>query len=155
MSVNNQFLITSTEFGHKGHIPPKYTCEGDNVNPPLLFRNIPERTRSLALIVEDPDARTGVFDHWVCWNIFPNEAIAERSNPGINGTNSFGKIGYGGPCPPSGEHRYYFKVFALDAELPLPTGANKQELLVAMNGHELATAELMGRYRKHKHAVEK
>lgn len=155
MSINNQFQITSTEFGHKGHIPPKYTCEGDNVNPPLLFQNIPEGTRSLALIVEDPDAPKGVFDHWVCWNISPNEAIAERSNPGINGTNSFGKIGYGGPCPPSGEHRYYFKIFALDTELNLLTGARKQEVLDAMKGHELATAELMGRYRKHKHAVAK
>jgi len=125
------------------------------VNPPLLFQNIPEGTRSLALIIEDPDASKGVFDHWICWNISPNEAIAERSNPGINGTNSFGKTGYGGPCPPSGEHRYYFKIFALDAELDLLAGAGKQELLDAMKGHEIATAELMGRYQKHKHAVAK
>ena len=125
------------------------------MNPPLLFRNIPPGTKSIALIVEDPDAPNGVFDHWVCWNISPNEAIAEGNTPGINGTNSFGKSGYGGPCPPSGEHRYYFKVFALDTELDLVAGARKKEVLEAMKGHELGRAELMGRYQKHKHVVAK
>lgn len=153
MANDNKFEITSTVFGHKGHIPPQYTCEGKNINPPLIVRNIPEGTKTLALIVEDPDAPGGTFDHWVCWNISPNEAIAEGGNPGINGTNSFGKPGYGGPCPPSGEHRYFFKVFALDDKLDLVAGSEKQALLDAMKGNILASAELMGFYKKRKHAV--
>lgn len=154
MANDKQFEITSTVFGHNGHIPPQYTCEGKNVNPPLIVRNIPEGTKTLAIIVEDPDAPGGTFDHWVCWNISPNEAIAEGGNPGINGTNSFGKPGYGGPCPPSGEHRYFFKVFALRNKLDdLVAGSKKQALLDAMKGHVLASAELMGFYKKHKHAV--
>ena len=134
MANNNQLKLISTVFSHNGHIPPLYTCEGKNINPPLKVENIPEATRTLAIIVEDPDAPGGIFDHWVVWNISPNEAIAEGSNVGINGTNSFGKTGYGGPCPPSGEHRYFFRVFAL-------------------RGHVLASAELMGMYQKHKRAV--
>lgn len=154
MANDKQFEITSTVFSHNGHIPPQYTCEGKNVNPPLIVRNIPEGTKTLAIIVEDPDAPGGTFDHWVCWNISPNEAIAEGGNPGINGTNSFGKPGYGGPCPPSGEHRYFFKVFALRNKLDdLVAGSKKQALLDAMKGHVLASAELMGFYKKHKHAV--
>src|SRR5687768_15689957 len=123
MASDNQLQVISTVFSHKGHIPPQYTCEGENINPALIVRNFPENTKTLALIVEDPDAPNGTFDHWVVWNIPPNEAIAERSNAGINGTNSFGKTGYGGPCPPSGVHRYFFKVFALDAELKLKAGS--------------------------------
>ena len=153
MASDNQFKIISTVFSQNGHIPPQYTCEGKNINPPLKFQNIPDNTKRIALIVEDPDAPRGVFDHWIVWNISPNEAIAEGSNPGINGTNGFGKTGYGGPCPPSGVHRYFFRAFALDAELDLLTGAKKQELLDAMRGHILATAELMGLYQKHKQSV--
>jgi len=153
MANNNQLKLISTVFSHNGHIPPLYTCEGKNINPPLIVENIPDGTKTLALIVEDPDAPRGVFDHWILWNISPNEAIAENSNPGISGTNSFGKTGYGGPCPPSGEHRYFFRVFALDDELTLLTGSTKEELLDAMKGHILASAELMGVYQKHKHAV--
>ena len=153
MENTNQLKLISTVFSHNGHIPPLYTCEGKNINPPLKVENIPEGTKTLALIVEDPDAPRGTFDHWIMWNISPNEAIAENSNPGISGTNSFGKTGYGGPCPPSGEHRYFFRVFALDDELYLLTGSTKGELLDAMKGHILATAELMGVYEKHKHAV--
>jgi Raf kinase inhibitor-like YbhB/YbcL family protein len=119
----------------------------------LKVENIPDGTKTLALIVEDPDAPRGVFDHWIVWNISPNEAIAEKSNPGISGTNSFGKTGYGGPCPPSGEHRYFFRIFALDDELALLVGSTKEDLLDAMKGHVLASAELMGVYQKHKHAV--
>ena len=155
MASDNQLQVISTVFSHKGHIPPEYTCEGKNINPPLIVKNFPENTKTLALIVEDPDAPNGTFDHWLVWNIQPNEAIAERSNAGINGTNSFGKTGYGGPCPPSGVHRYFFKVFALNAELNLKAGAGKNELLNAMNGHVLATGEIMGLYQKHKHAVPK
>src|SRR4030095_10170279 len=153
MANKNNLKIISTVFSHNGHIPPLYTCEGKNINPPLIVENIPDGTKTLALIVEDPDAPKGVFDHWVCWNISPNEAITENSNPGIAGTNSFGKTGYGGPCPPSGVHRYFFKVFALDANLDLLAGSGKKELLDAMKGHVLANAELMGVYQKHKQAV--
>lgn len=153
MASDNQMQVISTVFSHKGHIPPHYTCEGKNINPPLTIKNFPEGIRTLAIIVEDPDAPKGVFDHWLVWNISPNEAIAEGSNPGITGTNSFGKAGYGGPCPPSGVHRYFFKVFALDNELDLSPGAGKKELLDALKGHVLASAEIMGLYQKHKHAV--
>ena len=153
MANNDQLKLISTVFSHNGHIPPKYTCEGENINPPLKVENIPDETRTLALIVEDPDAPRGVFTHWIMWNISPNEAIAEGSNPSISGTNSFGKTGYGGPCPPSGEHRYFFRVFALDDELDLLAGATKEDLLNAMKEHIIASAELMGVYQKHKHAV--
>ena len=153
MAHDNQFRLISTVFSHNGHIPPQYTCEGKNINPPLKVEDIPDGTKTLALIVEDPDAPRGVFDHWIVWNISPNEAIAEGSNPGINGTNGFGKTGYGGPSPPSGVHRYFFRVFALDDQLDLLAGAKKEELLDAMKGHILASAELMGLYQKHKHAV--
>jgi Raf kinase inhibitor-like YbhB/YbcL family protein len=153
MENKNQLKVISTVFSHNGHIPPKYTCEGENINPPLKVENIPAGAKTLALIVEDPDAPRGTFDHWIVWNISPNEAIAEGSTPGINGTNSFGKTGYGGPCPPSGVHRYFFKVFALDTELDLLGGSAKNELLDAMKGHVLASAEVMGLYQKHKHAV--
>jgi len=153
MANNNQLKLISIVFSHNGHIPPKYTCEGENINPPLEVENIPDGTKTLALIVEDPDAPRGVFTHWIMWNISPNDAITERSNPGISGTNSFGKTGYGGPCPPSGEHRYFFRVFALDDELDLVAGVTKEELLDALKGHILASAELMGVYQKHKHVV--
>jgi Raf kinase inhibitor-like YbhB/YbcL family protein len=153
MADNNQFRLISTVFSHNGHIPPLYTCEGKNINPPLIVENVPDNTKTLALIVEDPDAPRGVFTHWIVWNISPNETITEGSNPGINGTNSFGKTGYGGPCPPSGEHRYFFRVFALDDELNLPVGSTKEELLDAMKEHVIASAELMGVYQKHKQAV--
>ena len=153
MADNNQLRLISTVFSHNGHIPPEYTCEGKNINPPLKVENIPDGTKTLALIVEDPDAPGGVFDHWVLWNISPNEAIAEASKVGINGTNGFGKTGYGGPCPPSGVHRYFFRVFALNDELDLTAGSKKEELLDAMKGHVLGSAELMGVYQKHKHAV--
>jgi len=141
MSDNDQFVIISTVFSQNGHIPPQYTCEGKNINPPLIVKNIPDGTKTLALIVEDPDASRGTFDHWVCWNISPNEAITEGSTPGINGTNSFGKTGYGGPCPPSGEHRYFFKVFALDAELDL---RHRATILLGFSGRKPKANGLAG-----------
>lgn len=140
--------MQSAAFSHKGHIPPLYTCEGKDINPPLEIREIPEGTVTLALIVEDPDAPGGVFDHWIVWNIPPAEVIAENSNPGISGTTSFGRTGYGGPCPPSGEHRYFFKVYALDTELDLPAGSGKQKLISGMKGHILAEGVIMGVYQK-------
>lgn len=98
--------------------------------------------------MEDPDAPDGTFDHWLVWNIPPNEPVAENSVPGISGRNSFGNTGYGGPCPPSGQHRYFFRVYALDGDLDLLTGADKKALHAAMEGHVLASGELMGYYKK-------
>jgi Raf kinase inhibitor-like YbhB/YbcL family protein len=146
----NGMKVSSTTFSHNGHIPPRYTCEGENINPPIEISNIPEEAKTLALIVEDRDAPTPDFVHWLVWNISPNEAIAERSNLGTSGTNDFGKTGYGGPCPPSGSHRYFFQAFALDMELDLPAGADKNALTQAMKGHILDKAELMGHYQKRK-----
>lgn len=146
----NGLTVKSVAFSHNGHIPPRYTCEGDDINPPIEIGNIPPEAKTLALIMEDPDAPRGTFDHWLLWNIRPNEVIAEQSVPGISGTNSFGKTGYGGPCPPSGTHRYFIRVYALDRELDLLAGAGKAELLRAMEGHVLLTGELMGLYQKRK-----
>lgn len=143
-----QLQLTSTAFNQGGDIPRKYTCEGDNINPPLECKGMPRQTAVWALITEDPDTGHGVFDHWLVWNIRPNETIKENDVPGIYGRNSFGKNGYGGPCPPTGRHRYFFHVYALDKELDLPPGSTKQELQNAMQGHILATAELMGHYEK-------
>jgi Raf kinase inhibitor-like YbhB/YbcL family protein len=100
--------VSSPAFNNEGDIPAKYTCEGEEVNPPLQIDAIPEEAISLALIVEDPDAPKGTFDHWIVWNIEPKSSITENSNPGISGSNNGGKTGYYGPCPPSGSHRYYF-----------------------------------------------
>ena len=142
--------VYSTVFSHNGHIPPEYTCDGKDINPPIEVDNIPAGTKTLALIMEDPDAPRGVFDHWLMWNISPNEAIAEQTNPGITGTNDFGKTGYGGPCPPSGVHRYFFKIFALDVHLDLPAGSDKATLLHAMEDHILGQGEIVGLYQRKK-----
>jgi len=146
--TETSFALRSMAFSHNGHIPIKYSCEGEDINPPLEFVAVPEGAKSIALIMEDPDAPNGVFDHWITWNISPNEAIAEKTNPGISGRNSFGKTGYGGPCPPSGVHRYFFRAYALDIQLDLIAGAGKQDLLDAMSDHVIASAELMGQYSK-------
>jgi len=147
---DSSLRVRSVAFSQGGHIPPKYTCEGENVNPPLEIEGVPEKTKTLALVVEDPDAPRGVYDHWLVWNIPPNEAIAENTVPGISGKNSFGNTDYGGPCPPSGSHRYYFKVYALDEELNIPAGSDKQTLQDAMKDHILASGELMALYQKRK-----
>ena len=147
---DSSLRVRSVAFSDGGHIPPKYTCEGENVNPPLEISGIPEETKTLALVVEDPDAPRGVHDHWVVWNIPPNEAINESSVPGTSGRNSFGNTGYGCPCPPSGSHRYYFKVYALDDKLNIPAGSDKRTLKDAMKDHVLASAELMAHYQKRK-----
>jgi Raf kinase inhibitor-like YbhB/YbcL family protein len=146
----NRLEVRSVAFSNGGHIPPKYTCEGENVNPPLEISGIPGKAKSLALLVEDPDAPSGLFEHWLVWNIPPNEAISEDTLPGISGKNSFGNTGYGGPCPPSGSHRYFFKVYALDSDLEIPAGSDKQTLQKAMKDHILASGELMGHYQKRK-----
>jgi Raf kinase inhibitor-like YbhB/YbcL family protein len=144
--------ITSSAFQEGGNIPSKFTCDGGDSSPPLQIAEIPSSAKSLALIVDDPDAASGLFTHWVVWNVSPQTSgIAEGSTPkGAQGTNDFGKSGYGGPCPPSGTHRYYFKVFALDRELDLPSGSKRSQLEAAMKGHVVAQGELMGRYSRKK-----
>jgi Raf kinase inhibitor-like YbhB/YbcL family protein len=140
--------ITSSAFQQGGNIPSKFSCDGPNTNPPLQISDVPPEAKSLVLIVDDPDAPSGLFTHWAVWNISPQtNTIAEGSTPkGGQGTNDFGRSGYGGPCPPSGTHRYYFKIFALDRELDLPFGAKRGQLDVALKGHVIAQGELMGRY---------
>lgn len=138
--------ITSPVFQRDGNIPSRYTCDGDEINPPLEIEQIPEGTQSLAIIAEDPDAPKGTFDHWIVWNIPPGRHILENTNPGISGTNGAGKTGYHGPCPPEGTHRYYFHVYALDTALDLPAGSSKKELQTAMQAHILAEGSLMGLY---------
>ena len=144
--------ITSSAFQEGGNIPSKFTCDGGDTTPPLQIAGVPSGAKSLALVVDDPDAPGGLFTHWMAWNMSPRtSAIAEASTPkGIHGTNDFGKSGYGGPCPPSGTHRYYFKIFALDRELDLPPGTKRSQLDVAMKGHVVAQGELMGRYSRKK-----
>lgn len=145
--------ITSSAFQEEGNIPSKFTCDGSDASPGLNFSGAPPEAKSLALIVDDPDAPSGLFTHWIAWNIDPKTgSIGESSSPAgaVQGTNDFGKSGYGGPCPPSGAHRYYFKIFALDRALDLKPGARRKELDAAMSGHVIAQGELMGRYSRRK-----
>jgi len=144
--------ITSSAFQQGANIPSKFSCDGPNTSPPLQISDVPGEAKSVVLIVDDPDAPSGLFTHWAVWNISPQTGtIAEGSTPkGVHGTNDFGKSGYGGPCPPSGAHRYYFKIFALDRELDLPVGAKRSQLDAAMKDHVIAQGELMGRYAKKK-----
>ncbi|SRR6266404_1384792 len=144
--------ITSSAFQEGGNIPSKFSCDGGNTSPPLQISNVPPEAKSLVLIVDDPDAPSGLFTHWAVWNISPQtNTVAEGSTPkGVQGTNDFGRSGYGGPCPPSGMHRYYFKIFALDRELDLPFGAKRSQLDAALKGHAIAQGELMGRYSRKK-----
>ncbi len=148
-SVDIQVIkVFSSAFESNSTIPRKYTCNGENINPPLEFANIPEEAESLVLIMDDPDSPMNPFTHWIVWNIEPVAKIEEDSIPGIEGMNNFRKIGYGGPCPPSGMHRYYFRVYALDRKLELKAGAGRKDLESEMIGHIIAEGELMGKYCK-------
>lgn len=146
--------IKSTAFEEGGSIPKKYTCDGPDVSPPLSWTQPPEGTKSLVLICDDPDAPMGTWVHWVLYNLSPNRLELPEGVPGKKevldgakqGTNDFRKIGYGGPCPPGGIHRYYFKLYAVDFEPDLNAGATKKEVLSAIDGHILAEGQLMGRY---------
>lgn len=143
--------ITSPAFQENQSIPAKYGCGGSNVSPPLVFSGVPQRAKTLALIVEDPDAPGGLFTHWVVWNIPVSTAsVAEGQSVagGVEGESSYGSSGYGTLCPPNGEHRYVFALFALDVPLNLPPTTGSDQLESAMKGHILAEAQLMGRYRK-------
>jgi len=152
-------VVTSPAFAKETPIPARYTCDGQDVSPPLEWTAGPIGTESYALIMDDPDAPAGTWVHWVAWNIkatklpedVSSEAMAETPVGQIrNGTNSWDRIGYGGPCPPSGTHRYFFKVYALDRELDLGPDATKQALMAAMERHILDRGELMGTYARQK-----
>lgn len=143
--------ITSSAFSQNGPIPSRYACDGKNINPSLLFSGIPENTKSLALIVDDPDAPSKTWVHWILYNIPPSVmTIDEGISPlgSAEGMTDFGKPGYQGPCPPSGTHRYFFKLYALDSKLNLDGSAGKADIEQAMTGHILQKAELMGLYKR-------
>ncbi|HTY40171.1 MAG TPA: YbhB/YbcL family Raf kinase inhibitor-like protein [Candidatus Paceibacterota bacterium] len=145
--------ITSPDFKDNGQIPKRFTCEGDNINPNLKFEEIGSSTKSLALIVDDPDAPFGTFTHWLMWNIEPSVsgigAGAPPDGTAIQGVTSFGKAQYGGPCPPPGNpHRYIFKLYALDSMLDLKAGADKHQLENAIKPHLLGVAQLTGLYQR-------
>lgn len=140
--------ITSPAFQNNTKMPSKYTCDGEEINPPLSFADIPANAKSLVLIMDDPDAPSGTWVHWILFNINPKiTSVEEGSIPSESkeGITSFGKTGYGGPCPPPGTHRYFFKLYALDATLNL-TNPDKADLEKAMQGHILDSAELIGLY---------
>lgn len=139
--------LTSPAFTHEASIPARFTCDGDDVSPELVITAVPVDTISIVLIMDDPDAPGGTWDHWVAYDLAPTTSIPEDVGPiGTGGSNSWQRTGYGGPCPPSGTHRYFFTLLALDAELGLPEGAGKADLLAAAQGHVIAEAVLMGTY---------
>ncbi len=142
--------ITSPDFEEGEMMPRETTCEGRDVSPELHITGVPEGTKSLALICDDPDAPSGAFVHWLVWNIPPDTKKIERGKEpeGVQGVNGFGGRGYRGPCPPSGTHRYFFRLFALKDKLDLREGSRKQALKEAMDPHIIAKAELMGKYRR-------
>ncbi len=147
--------LTCEFFQHEGEIPERFTCDGQNINPPLRIQGIPEGAKSLILIMDDPDVPAHVradqmFDHWLVWNIPPSTTFIEEGKEpqGVIGKNTSGSRGYVGPCPPDREHRYYFRLYALSEELDLPPTASKKDVEIAMQGKVLARAELMGRYNR-------
>lgn len=140
--------LTSPEFKNNQPIPEKFSCDGKDINPTLIIEDLPEGTKTLALIVDDPDAPAGTWVHWVVFNIRPTGKIEEDSIPGIQGVNDFKKLNYGGPCPPAGTHRYFFKLYALSSELELQEGASKKELEEVMQDTLIDKTELVGVYPK-------
>jgi Raf kinase inhibitor-like YbhB/YbcL family protein len=146
------FSLTSTAFEHEGPIPRRYTCEGEDVSPPLAWSDVPDGASSLALICDDPDAPiSGSFVHWVAWAIDPSSGGLDEGQPAPSeGSGGFGETGYRGPCPPpgNGPHRYFFRLSALDSELELAPGASREELESAMQGHVLESTELIGTYQR-------
>lgn len=152
----SEIQLTSSAFKEGQPIPRQYTCDGVNVSPPLEWTGVPKTAKTIAIIADDPDAPAGTWVHWVLYNL-PAENIGLVENlpasenlqaGGFQGKNDFEKIGYGGPCPPSGTHRYFFKVYAVDSELPLKAGATKTEVEKALEGHVVAQGQLMGKYSK-------
>jgi Raf kinase inhibitor-like YbhB/YbcL family protein len=147
----NHLSVASPAFENGSPIPPKYTCDGADVSPPLAVAAVPREAKSLALIADDPDAPGGTWVHWLLWNVDPKAGrIGEASVPSgaIQGRNGFGRNTYGGPCPPSGTHRYFFKVYALDTTLDLKAGSAKPDLERAMQGHVLSDGQVIGLYKR-------
>jgi hypothetical protein len=146
--------VVSKAFQENGNIPAKYTCEGENASPPLEVQGIPQEAKTLVLIMDDPDAPVGVWNHWIKWNIpVTGETISFEENvepAGISGKNSGGSFSYQGPCPPDREHRYFFKFYALDSELNLLKGSVKKEVERVMESHIIASGELVGKYNRTK-----
>lgn len=149
--------VTSSAFSEGTKIPKQYTCDGADMSPALTWKSVPPETKSIALICDDPDAPVGIWVHWVLYNVPPTSTELTENLPkqdtlpngAKQGKNDFGKIGYGGPCPPKGKpHRYFFKLYALDTQLSLGTGATKQQVEKAMAGHILAQGQLMGTYQR-------
>jgi len=148
--------LTSEAFSDGTMIPKQFTCDGEDLSPPLSWSGLPTETATLALICDDPDAPVGTWDHWVLFNIpalatglpvnVPAKATLDDGS--VHGNNSWGRLGYGGPCPPGGTHRYFFKLYALNIALNLKTGATKSQLVKAMEGHILDQGQLMGKYRR-------
>jgi len=151
-----QIKITSPAFEDEGMIPARYTCDGENVSPPLTLDGIPENTQSIALIADDPDAPGRTFTHWLIFDLPPDTNQLSENIPmqatltsgAKHGENDFGKTGYGGPCPPSGTHRYYFRAYALDSKTGLKPGISKTQLLEAVNEHLIAQGQIMGKYKR-------
>jgi len=156
MEKHMKLEVKSTAFQNGDMIPSQYTCDGENISPRLDWGKVPEKTESITIISDDSDAPMGTWVHWVLFNIPPDTEYLEQgiqsykkhSNGTTHGRNDFGRLGYGGPCPPSGTHRYFFKVYAVDRILLLQPGSTKRDVLNAMRGHILAQGELMGKYRR-------
>jgi Raf kinase inhibitor-like YbhB/YbcL family protein len=146
----NELIIKSSVFENNKTIPKKYTCQGENINPHLTIEGIPKAAKSLVLIMDDPDAPSGTFDHWIVWNIPPSTIeILENTTIGVEGINSTGENNYYGPCPPPGKpHRYFFKVYALDVLLDLSNASRKADVEKAINGHILANGALIGLFKR-------
>ena len=151
-----EIKLTSSAFEDGGMIPSKHTCDGQDVSPALKWDNVPEEARSIALICDDPDAPMGTWVHWLLFNL-PAEARELSENVPADdtlasgagqGLTDFGRVGYGGPCPPGGTHRYFFKIYALDVQVELTSKARKRDLLSAMEGHILAQGQLVGKYKR-------
>jgi len=163
ISEVSKMKLTSSAFNNNGFMPSRYTCDGQNISPPLTVSEVPEDARSLVLIMDDPDIpdfvkeKYGIqiWDHWIVFNIASTiKEISEGQNPaGILGKNTRGSNAYSGPCPPDAEHRYFFKLLALDSKLNLPAGSSKTQIEEAMNGHIIEKAELVGRYNRIKPVI--
>ncbi|AKD05050.1 YbhB/YbcL family Raf kinase inhibitor-like protein [Pontibacter korlensis] len=145
-NVCETLQISSPSFSAGDNIPKKHTCDGEDINPALEIGDLPEETKSLVLIVNDPDAPNGNWVHWLVWDVPPIHFIQENSSPGTVGMNDFGYINYAGPCPSLGTHRYFFRVYALDIDLNLSSGSNKEQVYLQMENHIIGTGQLMGLY---------
>jgi len=143
-------ILTSPEFKNSEYIPAKFTCQGQDINPELIISDISKEVESLVLIVDDPDAPKGTWVHWVVYNIPVISKIKENSVPGTLGLNTLNEKSYHGPCPPSGTHRYFFKIYGLNKKLDLREGLSKADLEKVIEGHVVAKAELVGLYKKNK-----